>query len=112
MFPIAYAVVEGETKSSWTWFLETLIKDLGIYNQGQWTIISDKQKGSVPASFKLLPRAGYRFYVMHLCANFKTIGYTGKVYKEMLWNAVMSSNVPHFVNAMKKMKDYKEVSYD
>lgn len=30
MFSIAYAVVEGENKSSWTWFLKILIEDLGI----------------------------------------------------------------------------------
>ena len=111
MFPIAYAVIEGEIKSSWTWFLEMLIEDLEINNQEQWTIISDKQKGLVPASFELLPRTEHKFCVMHIYANFKTVGYTGKVYKEMLWNAAMSSNVPHFVNAMKEMKDYKEYAY-
>ena len=29
MYPIAMAVVEAETKDSWTWFLETLMGDLG-----------------------------------------------------------------------------------
>jgi hypothetical protein len=29
MLPIAYALVEGETKESWKWFLEQLIADLG-----------------------------------------------------------------------------------
>ena len=112
MFPLAYAVVEGENKSSWTWFLEILIEDLGIVKQEEWTIISDKQKGLVPASFELLPKAEHRFCVMHLHANFKTAGYNGNVYKEMLWNAAMSINVPHFVSAMKKLKDYKLAAYE
>lgn len=49
---------------------------------------------------------------MHLHTNFKTAGYTWKVYKEMLWNAAMSTNIPHFVNAMKKLKDYKLAAYE
>jgi hypothetical protein len=45
MLPIAYAVVEGETKESWKWFLELLIADLGgprLCNT--YTFISDQQK--------------------------------------------------------------------
>ena len=29
MYPITIAIVEAETKDSWTWFLETLVSDLG-----------------------------------------------------------------------------------
>lgn len=28
IFPIAFAIVEGETKGSWSWFLSLLISDL------------------------------------------------------------------------------------
>jgi hypothetical protein len=45
MLPIAYALVEGETKESWKWFLEQLIADLG--GPGlclTYTFISDQQK--------------------------------------------------------------------
>ena len=28
-FPLAYAVVEAETKDSWTWFLNLLLADIG-----------------------------------------------------------------------------------
>jgi hypothetical protein len=44
IFPIAVATVEVEDTINWTWFLETLKKDLGIENTFPWTIISDKQK--------------------------------------------------------------------
>jgi hypothetical protein len=30
IYPIAIAVVEAETKDSWSWFLETLVGDLGL----------------------------------------------------------------------------------
>lgn len=29
MFPIAYAVVEAETRDSWTWFMRLLLDDIG-----------------------------------------------------------------------------------
>jgi hypothetical protein len=29
MYPVAFAVVEVEVKDSWTWFVETLLSDLG-----------------------------------------------------------------------------------
>jgi hypothetical protein len=54
IFPIAFAVVEVEDTSTWSWFLGTLKQDLGIVNTGPWTIMSDKQKVSL-YSFNYLP---------------------------------------------------------
>ncbi|XP_078445752.1 uncharacterized protein LOC144714836 [Wolffia australiana] len=44
MYPIAWAVVEGENQASWTWFIQLLMGDLGIYGGNGWTIMSDQQK--------------------------------------------------------------------
>lgn len=47
MYPIAYVVVEAETKDSWIWFLETLVSDLGYYERhSRPTFISNQQKVS------------------------------------------------------------------
>jgi hypothetical protein len=47
MYPIAIAVVESETKDSWTWFLECLVSDLGHHERHTApTFISDRQKVS------------------------------------------------------------------
>lgn len=45
MIPIAFVVVKGETKDSWSWFLEVLTSNLGgIPLCKTYTFISDKQK--------------------------------------------------------------------
>ena len=44
MFPIAWVVVDQETKHSWTWFIEYLISDLELGNGVGLTIMSDCQK--------------------------------------------------------------------
>ena len=41
-FPLAYAIVEAETKDSWTWFLNLLLTDIG--DGRTWVFISDQQK--------------------------------------------------------------------
>ena len=41
-FPLAYAVVEAETKDSWTWFINLLLADIG--QNTRWTFISNQQK--------------------------------------------------------------------
>ncbi|KAI3752491.1 hypothetical protein L2E82_24524 [Cichorium intybus] len=44
IYPLAYAIVEAETKSSWTWFLECLGGDLDMGSNTNFTFISDRQK--------------------------------------------------------------------
>lgn len=47
IYPIAMAVVEAEMKDSWSWFLETLVGDLGqCGSTSGWTFISGRQKVS------------------------------------------------------------------
>ena len=48
IIPIAHAVVQREDTKAWRWFLTALKKDLGIVRSALWTIMSDKQKVSVP----------------------------------------------------------------
>ncbi|GKA07996.1 mutator type transposase [Tanacetum coccineum] len=45
IYPLAYAVVEGETKESWLWFLDCLGDDLELFRNSNFTFISDRQKG-------------------------------------------------------------------
>ncbi|CAN1221849.1 hypothetical protein LINGRAPRIM_LOCUS415 [Linum grandiflorum] len=44
MFPIAWAVVESENRSSWLWFVSLLQEELNLYDGTGWSVISDQQK--------------------------------------------------------------------
>ncbi|CAN0884115.1 hypothetical protein LINGRAHAP2_LOCUS14748 [Linum grandiflorum] len=44
MFPIAWAVVESENRSSWGWFITILQETMGLDDGTGWTVISDQQK--------------------------------------------------------------------
>jgi hypothetical protein len=55
MMPIAFAVVEGETKESWAWFLDLLVGDLGGVSLCKtYTFISDQQKVNFLSLFIIL----------------------------------------------------------
>ena len=42
--PIAFAVVEIETKETWGWFLNLLVEDIGDVQTNKWVLISDQRK--------------------------------------------------------------------
>ena len=42
LFPLAFSVVEVETKDSWTWFILNLISDVNASSQRRLTFISDQ----------------------------------------------------------------------
>ena len=44
LYPVAYATVEAESKSSWLWFLSNLGDDLDLQPNSNFTFISDRQK--------------------------------------------------------------------
>ncbi|KAL0014667.1 hypothetical protein SO802_001736 [Lithocarpus litseifolius] len=49
-FPLAYAVVEAETKDSWTWFINLLLANIG--QNRRWVFMSDLQKRAAKATYK------------------------------------------------------------
>ncbi|GKE60321.1 mutator type transposase, partial [Tanacetum coccineum] len=49
IYPLAYALVEAKSKSSWCWFLQCLVDDIDLHPNLNFTFISDRQKGIIPA---------------------------------------------------------------
>ncbi|XP_019240445.1 PREDICTED: uncharacterized protein LOC109220426 [Nicotiana attenuata] len=73
MYPVAWAVVEKETKHTWSWFFRCLIHDLQLtkYKGEGLTIISDMRKGLVASVSELLPNAEHRICARHIWSNWK-----------------------------------------
>ncbi|XP_057418034.1 uncharacterized protein LOC130712214 [Lotus japonicus] len=82
MFPIAFAVVEAETRDSWTWFLNLLLHDLNCVKPQNW--------GLVPAIADLGPDTEHRLCVKHLYGNFRK-RFPGEELKNTLWSAARAS---------------------
>ncbi|GJU90391.1 putative transposase, mutator type, MULE transposase domain protein [Tanacetum coccineum] len=55
IYPLAYALVEAETKSSWCWFLQCLGDDIDLHPNSNFTFISDRQKGIISAIKTVYP---------------------------------------------------------
>jgi hypothetical protein len=110
MIPIAYAVVEAETRDSWQWFLNLLLEDLNSIQQRDWAFISDHQKGLEIAIQNISADVEHRFCVNHLYANWKK-NHPGAEMKEILWLAARATTVPDWQRAMQRMKDLDEKAW-
>ncbi|CAL2254955.1 unnamed protein product [Prunus armeniaca] len=110
IYPVAYAIVEVESKSNWIWFLELLIEDLKIENGKAWVFMSDKQKGLIPAIETLLPTTKHKMCVRHLYSNFKT-EHAGLALKNILWAATRATIIPWYEVEMDKMKEQDEEAW-
>ncbi|CAA7021461.1 unnamed protein product [Microthlaspi erraticum] len=83
MYPIAWAIVRGETKYTWGWFIKKLKVDLDLENGENFTIISDKEKGLVIAMDAELPKAEHRTCARHIYANWKKQGFARSEYRNL-----------------------------
>ncbi|GJW29148.1 mutator type transposase [Tanacetum coccineum] len=78
-----------ENTKSWTWFLTQLGDDLDLYRNLNFTFVSDRQKGIIPAIGNLFPNAEHRY-----CRTAK------------------STTVPDFQFAMEKLKEFSNEAYE
>ncbi|KAK4410830.1 hypothetical protein Sango_0156000 [Sesamum angolense] len=96
LYPLAYAIVSGETREAWEWFLGLLKSDLNMVREDAYTFISDKQKGLIPAFESVFPGSDKRYCVRHLHGNMKTAGFKGLAYKSALWNVARATTESEF----------------
>nr|KAJ0187838.1 hypothetical protein LSAT_V11C900459490 [Lactuca sativa] len=107
IYPVAYAVVETESTSSWTWFLELLGEDLDLGANSNFTFISDRQKGIILATEKVFPSAEHRFCLRHIQENMKK-QWKGKDLSDQLWECGRATTVNHFNRVMDELKKINE----
>nr|XP_017251959.1 PREDICTED: uncharacterized protein LOC108222565 [Daucus carota subsp. sativus] len=114
MYPICWAVVEGESYASWNWFIRHLLMDLGpegIMSTGHgWTIISDQQKGLLKSVAELLPNAEHRNCARHIYANFRK-KWDGGHYRKLFWAAAKSTTKEEFGRTINKISKHSKQAY-
>nr|GEV92997.1 transposase, MuDR [Tanacetum cinerariifolium] len=59
-YPLAYAIVESENKQAWPWFFNCLGDDLELFRNSNFTFVTDRQKGLIPALVETFPAAEHR----------------------------------------------------
>ncbi|XP_023757288.1 uncharacterized protein LOC111905781 [Lactuca sativa] len=111
IYPLAYALVENKTTNSWTWFLEQLGDDLELYANSNFTFISDRHKGIIPAIVKLFPQAEHRFCLRHIYENMKR-QWKDKELKDLVWACATATTVRHFEKALEELKKFKVEAHD
>nr|XP_043618355.1 uncharacterized protein LOC122590086 [Erigeron canadensis] len=111
IYPIAYAIVEAETLDSWTWFLANLGDDLELDSRSNYTFISDRQKGIIPALAKMFPSAEHRYCLKHIHENMKQ-KWRGQAFKNHLWRCATATIVQEFQRYMEEFKRYSEPAYN
>ncbi|XP_022019938.1 uncharacterized protein LOC110920000 [Helianthus annuus] len=111
IYPVAYAVVEAETTASWTWFLGCLGDDLELEHNSNFSFITDRQKGLIPAILKVYPSSEHRYCLRHIHENMKS-KWGGDEYKNLLWNCASASTVPEFEKAIKAVLDKDKGLHD
>ncbi|GJU72051.1 mutator type transposase [Tanacetum coccineum] len=111
IYPLAYGIVETESRESWTWFLEHLKDDLDLQDNSNFTFISDRQKGIIPAIAELFLAAEHRFCLRHIHENMKQ-KWAGTAYKELLWNCATTLTIPQFDRRMNRLKEFNKECYD
>ncbi|GKA82554.1 ribonuclease H-like domain-containing protein [Tanacetum coccineum] len=68
IYPLAYVLVEAETKSSWCWLLQCLGDDIDLHPNSNFTFISDRQKSIIQAIKIVYPsRAKSNLLLNNIC---------------------------------------------
>ncbi|XP_019224065.1 PREDICTED: uncharacterized protein LOC109205773 [Nicotiana attenuata] len=101
-YPLAWAIVDKETKVTWMWFLTLLQMSLDLKMGEGITFISDMQKGLIDSISGVLPEAHHRFCVRHIEAYWCKRWGSGE-YKKYLWWAAWSTYEEDFQDQLKSM---------
>nr|KYP71449.1 hypothetical protein KK1_010708 [Cajanus cajan] len=111
-FPLAFVVVENETKESWRWFLTFLLEDIGDITTHRWVFISDQQKGLIPVFEELIERTEHRYCLRHLYCNFKKKFGGGTLIRDIMMAAAKARYVEAWDEKMDELKKVNEKAYE
>ena len=99
VYPLAFAVVESESKETWGWFLACLKRF--VTDQTNLCIISDRHSGikacfdDISMTWLQPPQAHHRYYLCHVASNANTKWKISKL-KNLVWRAASANQVRKF----------------
>ncbi|XP_021773983.1 uncharacterized protein LOC110737942 [Chenopodium quinoa] len=103
MYPIAWAVEEGENNSSWEWFFEQLKNNLGLGDGEGVFIISDVHMAILNGVKTILPKAEHRHCARHIYALWHKT-YKGDELKLMFWKIAKSYNMADYTENLEALE--------
>ncbi|XP_020081650.1 uncharacterized protein LOC109705325 [Ananas comosus] len=115
ILPLVWAVVEGENRYSWHWFLEQL-RDGVVGDRDSsrantvLTIVSDRQKGLIDAVSDVFPDAAHGYCIYHLSTNLPHAPKNTPAWRRF-WAAARAYTVAEFNEHMEKMKELNPEQY-
>ncbi|KAL6560408.1 hypothetical protein OROGR_003967 [Orobanche gracilis] len=106
LFPLAFAVVEGENNDSWAWFMACIRRF--VTQRDGICVISDRHIGirnamNTYGSGWTEPRAYHRYCIRHLASNFNN-KFHDKTLKNLLWWAANENQIRKFEKRMETIE--------
>ncbi|XP_056690232.1 uncharacterized protein [Spinacia oleracea] len=107
MYPIAWAVVEGENNLSWQWFFLLLQRSLDLGEGEGIAIISDEHQAILNAVALVLPKAEHRHCARHIFAHWHK-SYRGDEMKLLFWKIAKAYNLADYNDVMDELTQLNE----
>ncbi|GJS26969.1 elongation factor G, III-V domain-containing protein [Tanacetum coccineum] len=107
MYPLAWAIVETESESSWSWFLEHLKADIMTPDGKEWAFMSDKQKGLLNAVSSIFPQAEHRLCARHIYANWYS-DFRGEKLKVAFYSVAKCANEAQMQQRLDEIDNIKD----
>ncbi|CAI9289963.1 unnamed protein product [Lactuca saligna] len=85
--------------------------DLGLGTNSNFTFMTDRQKGVLPAIAKLFPCAEHRYCLRHIHENMKA-NWRAKQFKDLLWDCAKASTIQQFQRSMEELRKLNNDAYE
>ncbi|XP_021715161.1 uncharacterized protein LOC110683116 [Chenopodium quinoa] len=103
MYPIAWAVTEGENNLSWEWFFIHLVACLDLGEGEGLSVISDEHQAILNVVASVLPKAEHRHCARHIFALWHKT-YRGDELKLQFWKIAKSYNEADYKYALTELE--------
>ncbi|KAH0656254.1 hypothetical protein KY285_031136 [Solanum tuberosum] len=114
ILPLAFAIVDKESKEAWKWFFRNLSAHV-IKNREGICVISDRAKGILTSLQELRrfqePQVFHRFCIRHLKSNFQS-RFPNRDLSRLMWRADSAHQVRKFESLMWQIKEENVEAYE